>query len=61
MLSESPKYAQYEGDPPPCDWRDGPFIYPGAETTLIRKYLDLAQQGGPLPARAITDREEEIL
>ncbi|WP_405594213.1 response regulator transcription factor [Streptomyces sp. NBC_01410] len=41
--------------------RDEPFIYPGAETTLIRKYLDLAQQGDPLPARAITNREEEIL
>ncbi|MEU0397055.1 response regulator transcription factor [Streptomyces sp. NPDC006208] len=41
--------------------RDEPFIYPGAETTLIRKYLDLARQGGPLPAKAITDREEEIL
>lgn len=27
--------------------RDEPFIYPGAETTLIRKYLDLAQQGDP--------------
>ena len=41
--------------------RDEPFIYPGAETALIRKYLDLAQQGGPLPARTITNREEEIL
>ncbi|MGW7366114.1 response regulator [Streptomyces sp. NPDC054841] len=41
--------------------RDEPFIYPGAETTLIRKYLDRARQGDPLPARAITDREEEIL
>lgn len=41
--------------------RDEPFIYPGAETTLIRKYLDRAQHGDSLPARAITDREEEIL
>lgn len=41
--------------------RDEPFIYPGAVTTLIRGYLDRARQGDPLPARAITVREEEIL
>ncbi|MGW5398073.1 response regulator [Streptomyces sp. NPDC003952] len=41
--------------------RDEPFIYPGAETTLIRKYLDRAEQGAPLPRKAITEREEEIL
>ncbi|MEU1282222.1 response regulator transcription factor [Streptomyces sp. NPDC005805] len=41
--------------------RDEPFIYPGAITTLIRRYLDRAREGDPLPARAITDREEEIL
>ncbi|WP_329390162.1 response regulator transcription factor [Streptomyces sp. NBC_01351] len=41
--------------------RDEPFIYPGAETTLIRNYLDRARQGDPLPPRAITEREEEIL
>ncbi|MFD4582987.1 response regulator [Streptomyces sp. NPDC058434] len=41
--------------------RDEPFLYPGAETTLIRKYLDLVDQGRPLPEKAITDREEEIL
>ncbi|MEU8779820.1 response regulator transcription factor [Streptomyces sp. NPDC048606] len=41
--------------------RDEPFIYPGAETTLIRNYLDRVRQGDPLPARAITEREEEIL
>ncbi|MCX4514030.1 MULTISPECIES: response regulator [Streptomyces] len=41
--------------------RDEPFIYPGAETTLIRKYLDRVRQGDPLPARPITEREEEIL
>ncbi|MFG2869824.1 response regulator [Streptomyces sp. NPDC048338] len=41
--------------------RDEPFIYPGAETALIRKYLDLAGQGRPVPDRAITEREEEIL
>ncbi|MFI5640768.1 response regulator [Streptomyces goshikiensis] len=41
--------------------RDEPFIYPGAETTLIRTYLDRARTGGALPARPITEREEEIL
>ncbi|GLF94920.1 response regulator transcription factor [Streptomyces yaizuensis] len=41
--------------------RDQPFIYPGTETTLIRKYLDRARQGLPLPEKAITAREEEIL
>ncbi|OEJ30456.1 response regulator [Streptomyces subrutilus] len=41
--------------------RDEPFIYPGAETTLIRTYLDRARGGGPLPDRPITEREEEIL
>ncbi|MFG3477147.1 response regulator [Streptomyces sp. NPDC047980] len=41
--------------------RDEPFIYPGAETTLIRKYLDRARQGDALPAKPITEREEEIL
>ncbi|GAA2274976.1 DNA-binding response regulator [Streptomyces ruber] len=41
--------------------RGEPFIYPGAETTLIRKYLDRARQGDALPARPITEREEEIL
>ncbi|WP_046776802.1 response regulator [Streptomyces yangpuensis] len=41
--------------------RDEPFIYPGAETTLIRTYLDRARTGGDLPARPITEREEEIL
>ncbi|MGW0895925.1 response regulator [Streptomyces goshikiensis] len=41
--------------------RDEPFVYPGAETTLIRTYLDRARTGGALPARPITEREEEIL
>ncbi|MGI3199178.1 response regulator [Streptomyces sp. GLT-R25] len=41
--------------------RDEPFIYPGAETTLIRTYLDRARTGEQLPARPITEREEEIL
>ncbi|MFI1488007.1 response regulator [Streptomyces sp. NPDC020747] len=41
--------------------RDEPFIYPGAETTLIRTYLHRARTGEQLPARPITEREEEIL
>ena len=41
--------------------RDEPFLYPGAVTALIRNYLDRARQGEDLPAKAITDREEEIL
>ncbi|MFF4242970.1 response regulator [Streptomyces sp. NPDC001822] len=41
--------------------RDEPFLYPGAVTALIRNYLDRAEEGGDLPARAITEREEEIL
>ncbi|MER7763963.1 response regulator transcription factor [Streptomyces sp. NPDC097619] len=41
--------------------RDEPFIYPGAESTLIRSYLDRIRTGAGLPARPITEREEEIL
>jgi DNA-binding NarL/FixJ family response regulator len=41
--------------------RDESFLYPGAETALMRTYLQRARQGDPLPPRAITDREEEIL
>ncbi|MCM2390496.1 response regulator [Streptomyces albipurpureus] len=41
--------------------RDEPFLYPGAINTLIRSYLNHAREGGTLPAKAITDREEEIL
>ncbi|MDX2851428.1 response regulator transcription factor [Actinacidiphila glaucinigra] len=41
--------------------RDEPFIYPGALTALVRNLLERARQGEPLPARAVTDREEEIL
>lgn len=41
--------------------RDQPFLYPGAVTALIRNYLDRAREGDGLPAKAITDREEEIL
>ncbi|MFJ9589321.1 response regulator [Streptomyces acidicola] len=41
--------------------RGEPFLYPGAVNALIRNYLDLAREGRALPARAITEREEEIL
>jgi DNA-binding NarL/FixJ family response regulator len=41
--------------------RGEPFLYPGAVNSLIRTYLDRAREGGGIPARAITDREEEIL
>ncbi|MEU5655310.1 response regulator transcription factor [Streptomyces sp. NPDC047737] len=41
--------------------RDEPFLYPGAVTALIRNYLDRVREGGDVPDRAITEREEEIL
>lgn len=41
--------------------RGEPFLYPGAVTALIRNYLDRARDGAAQPAKAITDREEEIL
>ncbi|MGW1065734.1 response regulator [Streptomyces aureus] len=41
--------------------RDEPFIYPGAESALIRSYLDPVRTGDRLPVRPITEREEEIL
>ncbi|EFL20364.1 LuxR family DNA-binding response regulator [Streptomyces himastatinicus ATCC 53653] len=41
--------------------RGEPFLYPGAVNALIRNHLDRARHGEPLPERAITDREEEIL
>ncbi|AWW39071.1 MULTISPECIES: response regulator [Streptomyces] len=41
--------------------RGEPFLYPGAVNALIRNYLDRMREGRALPARAITDREEEIL
>ncbi|MEV6474002.1 response regulator transcription factor [Streptomyces sp. NPDC051657] len=41
--------------------RDEPFLYPGAVTALIRNFLDRARDGEDLPARTITEREEEIL
>ena len=41
--------------------RGEPFLYPGAVNALIRNYLDHARETGAVPAKAITDREEEIL
>jgi DNA-binding NarL/FixJ family response regulator len=41
--------------------RDEPFLYPGAVNALIRNYLDRVRQGESVPAKAITDREEEVL
>ncbi|MFE9003292.1 response regulator [Streptomyces sp. NPDC007875] len=41
--------------------RGEPFLYPGAINALIRSHLDRTRHGEPLPERAITDREEEIL
>ncbi|MFE3640773.1 response regulator [Streptomyces sp. NPDC059169] len=41
--------------------RDEPFIYPGAETALIRSYLERARAGASLPDRPVTQREEEVL
>ncbi|MBQ0976044.1 response regulator transcription factor [Actinospica acidiphila] len=41
--------------------RGEPFLYPGAVNALIHNCLDLARQGRSLPAKAITDREEQIL
>ncbi|MCM1974387.1 MULTISPECIES: response regulator transcription factor [Streptomyces] len=41
--------------------RGEPFLYPGAVNALVRNYLDRLREGQSPPARAITDREEEIL
>jgi DNA-binding NarL/FixJ family response regulator len=41
--------------------RGEPFLYPGAVTPLIRNYLERARDGDSIPAKAITDREEEVL
>jgi len=40
--------------------RDESFLYPGAETALVRDYLSRAR-AGDIPDRAVTDREEEVL
>jgi DNA-binding NarL/FixJ family response regulator len=41
--------------------RDEPFLYPGAVTALVRDYLERARSGAEIPARAVTEREEEVL
>ncbi|GIF70064.1 DNA-binding response regulator [Asanoa ishikariensis] len=41
--------------------RGEPFLYPGAVNALVRHYLDRVRDGEGVPARAITDREEEVL
>ncbi|MEV4343032.1 response regulator transcription factor [Actinoplanes sp. NPDC049596] len=41
--------------------RDESFLYPGAETALVREYLERARTGAEIPARAVTEREEEVL
>ncbi|MCW3814024.1 response regulator transcription factor [Micromonospora sp. DR5-3] len=41
--------------------RDEPFLYPGTVTTLIRDYLGRGVRPDAVPARRITDREEEVL
>ncbi|NUV56685.1 response regulator transcription factor [Streptomyces coelicolor] len=41
--------------------RGEPILYPGAVNALIHNYLGLAREGRSLPAKAITDREEQIL
>ena len=41
--------------------RGEPFLYPGAVTALIRSYLDRVREGGAVPDRVLTDREEEVL
>ncbi|NBE50994.1 response regulator, partial [Streptomyces boluensis] len=41
--------------------RGEPFIHPGAEPGLVRRCLDRARDGAPLPERLVTHREEQIL
>ncbi|MDG4824619.1 response regulator transcription factor [Asanoa sp. WMMD1127] len=41
--------------------RGEPFLYPGAVNALVRHYLERVRDGEGVPARAITDREEEVL
>ncbi|WP_328471897.1 response regulator transcription factor [Actinoplanes sp. NBC_00393] len=41
--------------------RDEPFLYPGAVTTLVRDYLERARAGTAIPARVVTEREEQVL
>ena len=41
--------------------RGEPFLYPGAVNTLILDYLSRARDGRPIPDRALTSREEEVM
>ncbi|BDT86844.1 response regulator transcription factor [Nocardia cyriacigeorgica] len=41
--------------------RGEPYLYPGAVNSLIRDWLERANQGDPLPSTTLTPREEEIV
>ncbi|MEU4428706.1 response regulator transcription factor [Actinoplanes sp. NPDC024001] len=41
--------------------RDEPFLYPRTVTALVRDYLERARAGTAIPARVVTEREEEVL
>ena len=41
--------------------RGEPFLYPGAVNALILDYLGRARDGRPIPDRALTSREEEVM
>ena len=37
------------------------FLYPGAESTLVRDYLDRLRRGERMPASVLTPREDEVI
>ena len=37
------------------------FLYPGAESTLVRDYLDRLRRGERVPASVLTAREDEVI
>ena len=37
------------------------FLYPGAESALVRDYLDRLRRGERVPATVLTDREDQVL
>ena len=37
------------------------FLYPGAESTLVRDYLDRLRRGDRMPASVLTPREDEVI
>lgn len=41
--------------------RGAPFLYPGAESTLVKDYLDRIARGERLPAAVLTPREDEVV